>query len=123
MVDADDQHHAPCTEAAQRIREPLGTTWPVLAEAIHLLRGHSEGQNAIWDMMARGTVVLMELGPDEIPRIRELMNKYADLPIDLADASLVRVAERERIRTIFTTDRRDFAVYRLHGRVHLKVIP
>jgi uncharacterized protein len=46
--------------------------------------------------------------------MRELMSKYANLPMDLADAALVRVAEREGIRKIFTVDRRDFSVY-LHG--------
>jgi predicted nucleic acid-binding protein len=52
------------------------------------------------------------LGIDDIPRMRELMHKYRDLPMDLADAGLVHVAERERLRRIFTLDRRDFQVYR-----------
>jgi hypothetical protein len=59
----------------------------------------------------------------DVPRIRELMRKYADRPMDLADAALVRVAERENVRRIFTVDRRDFTVYRLHGRIRLIVIP
>ena len=59
----------------------------------------------------------------DIPRIRELMIKYADRPMDLADAALVRVAEREGIRRIFTVERNDFTVYRLHGRVGLAIVP
>ena len=51
------------------------------------------------------------------------MHQYADLPMDLADAALIRVAEREGIRTIFTLDRRDFSVYRLHGRIRPHLIP
>ena len=43
------------------------------------------------------------------------MRKYGDRPMDLADAALVRVAEREGVQTVFTVDRADFAVYRLHG--------
>ena len=50
-------------------------------------------------------------------RIRELLRKYADRPMDLADAALIRIAEREGIRKIFTVDKRDFAVYRIHGRI------
>jgi uncharacterized protein len=51
------------------------------------------------------------------------MRKYSDLPIDLADAALVRVAERENIRHFFTVDRQDFSVYRLYGRVRPVIIP
>jgi len=59
----------------------------------------------------------------DVPRIRELMSKYADRPMDLADAALVRVAEREGIRKFFTVDRKDFDVYRLHGRARPHIIP
>jgi len=55
---------------------------------------------------------ILPLDPADLPRIRQLMQKYRDLPMDLADATLVRVAEREGIRRIFTIDRRDFALYR-----------
>ena len=74
-------------------------------------------------MLARGVVQLLRLDLADIPRIRELMTKYADRPMDLADAALVRVAEREGIRKVFTVDRSDFSVYRLHGRVALAIIP
>ena len=52
---------------------------------------------------------------DDCLRMRELMWKYRDLPMDLADAALVRVAERERVRRIFTVNRRDFGIYRPIG--------
>jgi predicted nucleic acid-binding protein len=55
--------------------------------------------------------------------MRELMRKYADRPMDLADAALVRVAEREGIRKIFTIDRKDFSVYRLYDRLRPVPIP
>jgi len=55
--------------------------------------------------------------------MRELMRKYSNRPMDLADAALLRVAEREGIRKIFTVDRRDFSVYRLHGRVRPRFLP
>ncbi len=61
--------------------------------------------------------------PGDVPRIRELMKKYANRPMDLADAALLRVAEREGIRKIFTVDRRDFSVYRLHGRTRPALLP
>ena len=63
-------------------------------------------------MIERGVVALLPLEQRELSRIRELMKKYKDLLMDLADAALVAVAEREKIRRIFTLDRRDFEVYR-----------
>jgi predicted nucleic acid-binding protein len=74
-------------------------------------------------MLARGALQFLPLDLTDVPRMRDLMSKYADRPMDLADAALVRVAEREGIRQIFTVDRKDFGVYRLHGRVRPNIIP
>jgi hypothetical protein len=123
LVDADDQHHASCVAALKQLREPLGTVWPALTEAMYLLADLPRAQEALWEMMARSAVQLLPLDMGDVPRIRELMRKYADRPMDLADAALVRVAERENVRRIFTVDKRDFAVYRLHGRIRPIVIP
>jgi hypothetical protein len=79
----------------------------VLTEAMYLLRSAAQAQRVLWDMLGVGGVQLIELGIDDCPRMRELMWKYRDLPMDLADAALVRVAERKRIRRVFTVDRRD----------------
>jgi predicted nucleic acid-binding protein len=120
----DDRHHEKCVDRLKTLREPLVTVWPPLVEAVYLLGDLPKAQEAVWEMLARGAVQLMSLGMADIPRIRELMiiNKYADQPMDLADAAIVRVAEREGIRRIFTVDRNDFGVYRLHGRVGLSIV-
>jgi uncharacterized protein len=123
LVNAGDQHHRQCAAALREIREPLGTVWPAVTEAMYLLGAVRRGQEALWQMMERGAPQLLSLGLADIPRIRELMRKYANRQMDLADASLLRVAEREGIRKLFTMDRRDFSVYRLHGRVRPVVIP
>jgi predicted nucleic acid-binding protein len=123
LVDADDQHHAACAAALRAIKEPLGTVWPALTEAMYLLSDQPRAQEAVWEMLSRGAVRLLSLDIHDVPRMRELMRKYSDRPMDLADAALVRVAERDGIRTIFTVDRKDFGVYRLHGRVRPRIIP
>ena len=123
LIDADDQHHANCVAAFKQLREPLGTVWPVLTEAMYLLGDLPKAQEALWEMLARKAVHLVTLDAGDVPRIRELMRKYANRPMDLADAALVRVAERDVIRTVFTFDYKDFGVYRLHGRTRLKLIP
>lgn len=123
LVDADDQHHASCVAALKKLRDPLGTVWPAVTEAMYLLADVPAGQEAVWDMIARGAVELLHLDLTDTPRIRELMLKYANRPMDLADAALVRVAERDAIRKVFTVDRKDFSVYRLHGRLRFTLIP
>ena len=78
---------------------------------MYLLRFSWEAQRALWEMIESGVVSLLPLDAGDVPRMRELMEKYRDLPMDLADAALVRVAERERLRRVFTLDRRDFELY------------
>ena len=77
-----------------------------------MLRAYWQAQEALWEMIEAGAVEILPLGVDDVPRMKELMRKFRDLPMDLADAALVRVAERERLRRIFTLDRRDFQIYR-----------
>jgi len=123
IVDASDQHHRVCVAALRKIREPLGTVWPVLADAMYLLLDVPAGQQAIWEMVERRALKILDLGLEDVPRIRELMTKYADRPMDLADAALIRIAEREGLSSVFTVDRRDFAVYRIGGRKGFRILP
>jgi hypothetical protein len=112
LIHGDDQNHERCKAALRNLKEPLGTVWPVFTEAMYLLNFSWQAQEALWEMIGRGAIGLLALNADDIPRMRDLMRKYRDLPMDLADAALVRVAERERLRRIFTLDHRHFAVYR-----------
>ena len=123
LIDADDQHHKPCVAALKAVREQLATVWPALTEAMYLLSGDARAQESVWEMIARGALRLLPLDQADVPRMRELMRKYADRPMDVADAAIVRVAEREGVRTIFTVDKKDFGVYRLNGRVRPRLIP
>jgi uncharacterized protein len=111
LINTDDGHHNRCRAAARVIRDALGTVWPVVTEAMYLL-GAWRAQDALWDLIESAPVDLLPLGASDSARMRELMRKYRDLPMDLADAALVTVAERERISRIFTLDQRDFEIYR-----------
>jgi hypothetical protein len=122
LFDRDDAHHARCVEALRAIRRPLITVWPVLTEAAHLLSFSFLAQDSLWEFVERGGLRIAEVAPSDIPRLRALMHKYSDHPMDLADAVLVRVAEREGLRTIFTLDHGDFGVYRLaHGKAFILI--
>jgi predicted nucleic acid-binding protein len=123
LIHADDRHHAACRDALERIREPLATVWPVITEAMYLLDFSSQAQEALWRLLERDAVRILPLDAGDVPRMRELMRKYRDLPMDLADAALVRAAERERISRVFTIDRRDFEVYRPRGIRRFTILP
>ena len=123
LISASDRHHDTCRVAFTKIEESVATVWPALTEAMYLLRGSRAAQRALWEMLERGTVSVVPLADDDVPRMHELMEKYHDLPMDLADAALVRVAEREKIGRIFTLDRRDFTLYRPMGIGRFSILP
>ena len=123
LVNRGDTHHARCTDALKDIRDPLYTVWPAVTEAMFLVRDSWPAQAALLEMLESRIVEVMPLDEDDVPRMTELMAKYRDLPMDLADAAIVRVAERERIRHVFTLDQRGFRVYRPTGLGRLGLIP
>ncbi len=112
LLDRSDPYHVVCQETLSSLDDSLVTVWPVVTETMYMLRNYWRAQDALWEMIETEAVEILALGKDDVARIKELMRKYRDLPMDLADAALVRVAERERRRRIFTLDRRDFQIYR-----------
>ena len=104
------------------IRDPLATVWPVLTEAMHLLADTPRAPQALCDMVVDGAVMLVDLDGADLGRIKALMEKYGDLPMDFADAALVCAAEREQVHRIVTFDRH-FEVYRLPRRARFTVLP
>jgi len=112
LIHANDRNHRRCKEAFRALGQPLGTVWPAFTEAMYLLSFSWTAQDALWEFARRGSLEMLPLAAPDVERMHDLMRKYRDLPMDLADAALVAVAERERLRTVFTLDRTDFSVYR-----------
>ncbi len=123
LVSSSDRHHAACEDVLRSSAEPMLTVWPAFTEAMHLLGPWPTAQDALWGFIAAGALWFAPLTEVDAPRLRALMKKYRDLPMDLADAALVRVAEREGIRRVFTLDRRDFSVYRPLRSGRLEIVP
>jgi predicted nucleic acid-binding protein len=100
------------------------TTWPVLTEAMYLLgdAGGWPAQRALWGMIEREALVLAEIQAADIVRARALMEKYRDAPMNIADATLVAVAEARGLKRVFTLDS-DFGVYRFRGREAFELVP
>jgi predicted nucleic acid-binding protein len=110
-----DRHHVWATGALAGVTPPVLTCEAALAEAWHLLRGTSNGQTALLDLLATEAVVPEFALRAELVAVRRLVNRYRDRPMSLADACLVRMAELYDEATVMTVDR-DFSVYRKHGR-------
>lgn len=114
LANGADADHRRAREAAGRLREGLVTTWPVVTETTHLL-AHRLGTEALQrfvDSARGGAFTVFSMDASHWPRLQTLMRKYADLPMDLADASLVLLAEHLGHGRILSTDRRDFRTYR-----------
>lgn len=122
LLDRGEPDHLKCQEASVRLHGPLLTTWPAFTEAIYLM-GQAGGwiaQEPLWRLLRRGDLIV-EM-PQQLERIATLMSKYQNVPMDLADASLVALAEERGLTTIFTLDR-DFRIYRLSRNRAFTIIP
>ncbi|MDA8098081.1 MAG: PIN domain-containing protein [Nitrospiraceae bacterium] len=112
LFDEAEPGHTHCHAVLRKQSHAPLTTWPVLTEAFYLLGGWDRGQSKLWDFVLSGGVRVGEIPEELHSRIHELMKKYSDNPMDVADASLVAIAEHHKIKKIFTLDRRDFSRYR-----------
>ena len=125
ILDKDDANHARCLAAAQAMpATPMLTTWPCFTEAMYLLGsvGGYSSQAALWNLRQTGRLLLHDLRTSDADRMADLMKKYQNVPMDLADASLIVAAEALGMRQIFTVDS-DFFVYRLFDGSALVVVP
>lgn len=123
LLDRSDDRHEEVTEALKKIHDPLVSVWPAIVEAMYLLSFSWRAQKALWELIETDTVSLLQLDEADIGPMKSLMEKYRDLPMDMADAALVRIAEREGIRRVLTLDHRDFSVYRLARKGSFTLLP
>lgn len=122
LIDRADPSHEACVAALKTLRDPLVTVWPAFTEAMYLLRESWQGQKALWSRLETEAIAMAPLDAADAARMRELMEKYRDLPMDLADAALVRVAERDSLSRIFTLDRTHFSLYRAGRRRRFSLV-
>jgi hypothetical protein len=123
LFTASDQHHRTCVETFERLAPPLLTCWPVLTEAAWILRKQRRPLDRIAEAHAGGLFDILPLDGEDLAAIAAIMCRYEDAGLQLADAALVHLAEREGIRTVFTLDRRDFSIVRLKRNRALKLVP
>ncbi|MGH2351508.1 MAG: type II toxin-antitoxin system VapC family toxin [Chloroflexota bacterium] len=122
ILNRNDGHHQACVAALRSLTPPMVTTWPVLTEAFYLLEDAGrDAQEALIELVTRGRIVVHHV--TDPARLLELLHKYADRPMDLADGSLVALAEQLRLYQVFTLDSTDFNIYRAHGRRTFTLVP
>jgi predicted nucleic acid-binding protein len=123
LLDKSDRWHRSCLAAFQQIRLPLLTSEAVLTELFHLACDSPHEMEEVWRLLRSGAVQLAAIENAELPAIHALMSRYADRPMDFADATLVYLAKREGAVTVFTVDHADFSTYRIEGTRRFRVIP
>ena len=117
-LNARDTHHARAIAFFKARRERLITTWPVITEVCHLAPRHSRAGLLRW--IAAGGASVFHLPDDQTATLAELIERYDDLPMDLADASLVWLSHHASTVLVATIDRTDFSVYRGAGNRRFK---
>lgn len=116
-----DKFHPGCSEFLKNYRGRLLTTWAVLTEFAHM--EDSIGATLpLYHWIERGGLELMSLGREELVTAIDWIERYADRPMDLADASLVVTAIKTGCIDVWTLDRVDFETYRLPGRKRFRLV-
>lgn len=117
----EEQHHAWSVDQFRKLRAPLITCEPVLAEAFHLVARRPRGTEQLFGLLESGAILVNFALIAELAAVHSLVRKYANVPMSLADGCLVRMAELIADSTIFTLDS-DFYIYRKLGRQRIPLI-
>jgi predicted nucleic acid-binding protein len=123
ILDRSQRQHHECRLTFEAWTAPIVSTEAVLTEASHLLSSTRGGIAACVDFFLSGGALLVPTSSSTLRRARTLILKYADQQMDFADATLVALAEDLATDLVFTTDKTDFSVYRLHGRRPFTILP
>lgn len=113
LFDPQDADFNGCHEILKAVQEPLYSTEAILTEAFHILDPNSRGAYGLMQFIREDFVSIVALGKDDIGRSFELMDQYSDCPMDFADATLIAIAERLKIKSVFTLDINDFSTYKI----------
>jgi uncharacterized protein len=123
ILDRGDQYHAKCRETLRLIQPPLLTTWPVITEAAWLRRNQPRGLQQLFSAAETGFLRILPLEEAALGEMAAVQKRFSALALQVADMSLLLLAEREAKSTIFTLDRRDFSVIQKKSRRKIVLLP
>ena len=121
LFDSSDKYHQEAVDFIKTNKYPLATTLASITETLHLLDFNRNAQIDFLEWVHRGAVEIHNIENSDFKKLRELTEKYRDLPMDFADSCLVHLAEKLNLNTIATIDR-DFTIYRIQGRRKFKMV-
>jgi predicted nucleic acid-binding protein len=123
LIDRSEQGHRECASWLESFEGELYSSEAVLTEVLYLLSFSVKAQTAAIDFVLNQAVTLVPSSLESLKRVRQLMEKYYNLPMDYADATLVCLAEDFLIQDIATLDKKDFGIYRLPSNRHFHILP
>jgi len=123
LVDRSETAHDDCVAALERWTGPVVTTEAVLTETLYLVGPQWKAQKIALEFILRGAFQLVPSSHASLRRVAALMEKYRNVPMDFADATLVALGEELETDWVFTLDRRGFSTYRMNRRKPFHVIP
>lgn len=119
LFDSSEKHHHSVKNFLKKNPYRYVSTLAVLTEVSHMLDFSIEAQKDFYEWVMHKGVIICDINQNDMPRVLELTQKYADLPMDFADATLVITAEKTGIKKIISLDR-DFDIYRLPGKEKIR---
>jgi predicted nucleic acid-binding protein len=123
LLDRDEKNHDRCLSFFQGFKGNVLTTEPVLTETLYLLNQSFRNQKTCIEFILKGGAALVPQSPESLSQVLAFMEKYKDIPMDFADATLVVLAEEAGIEEVFTLDRKGFSAYRMFGKKTFKICP
>jgi len=123
LLDRSEDNHMRCVDFFKNYAGEILTTEPVLTETLYLLGPDIRAEKACINFILRGGAMLVPQSGESLTRALALMEKYKNIPMDFADATLVTLAEEAAVSDIFSLDIRGFSVYRIHGKKAFTIWP
>jgi predicted nucleic acid-binding protein len=123
LVDRSEKLHDECVAALESWRGPVVTTEAILTETLYLVGPQWRAQKVALEFILRGAFQLVPSSHASLRRVAALMERYRNVPMDFADATLVVLGEELETDQVFTLDRRGFSTYRMNRRKPFRVIP
>jgi predicted nucleic acid-binding protein len=123
LIDRSEGRHIECVEWMKGFEGEIFSSESVLTEVLYLLSFSAAAQSAALDFVLTGAVFLVPSSVESLRRVKDLLQKYQDLPMDFADASLVVLAHDLGIDQVLTFDRKHFSTYRIDKKQPFSIIP
>ena len=123
LIDRSETRHAECVQWLKNFSGKLYSTEAVLTEVLYLLNFSITAQCAALDFVLESVVEIVPASTMSLKKTKNLMKKYADLPMDFADATIVCLATETRMQNVVTFDRKDFTIYRLPNSQTFTIMP